>query len=137
MLFRSFPTLSDVRIEDAWGGPIDITADHLPAFASVPGRPIHFGHGYSGNGVAPSVVGGRILAALAVEADDDAALALPLAGLLPRAFPPEPLRYAGARIVREAIVRRERLEEAERPVSRVLREVTRFPKRLGYHLGMD
>ena len=136
-LRRLFPTLSDVRIEDAWGGPIDITADHLPAFASVPGRPIHFGHGYSGNGVAPSVVGGRILAALAVEADDDAARALPLVGLLPRAFPPEPLRYAGARIVREAIVRRERLEEAERPVSRVLREVTRLPKRLGYHLGMD
>ena len=67
-LRRLFPSLRDVRIEDAWGGPIDITADHLPIFASVPGRPIHFGHGYSGNGVAPSVVGGRILAALAVEA---------------------------------------------------------------------
>ena len=67
-LRRLFPSLRDVRIEDAWGGPIDITADHLPSFASVPGRPIHFGHGYSGNGVAPSVVGGRILAALAVEA---------------------------------------------------------------------
>ncbi len=79
-LRRLFPSLRDVRIEDAWGGPIDITADHLPAFASVPGRPIHYGHGYSGNGVAPSVVGGRILAALAVEASEDPALALPLVG---------------------------------------------------------
>jgi hypothetical protein len=136
-LRRLFPSLRDVRIEDAWGGPIDITADHLPMFASVPGRPIHFGHGYSGNGVAPSVVGGRILAALAVEAVDDPALALPLVGVLPRAFPPEPFRYAGARVVREAIVRREQLEEAEQPVGRVLREVTRLPKRLGYHLGME
>lgn len=136
-LRRLFPLLRDVRIEDAWGGPIDITADHLPAFASIPGRPIHFGHGYSGNGVAPSVVGGRILAALAVEQADDPALALPLAGALPRAFPPEPFRYAGARVVREAIVRREQAEEREEPVGRVLREVTRLPKRLGYHLGMD
>jgi len=136
-LRRLFPSLRDVRIEDAWGGPIDITADHLPMFASAPGRPIHFGHGYSGNGVAPSVVGGRILAALAVEAVDDPALALPLVGVLPRAFPPEPFRYGGARVVREAIVRREQLEEAEEPVGRILREVTRLPKRLGYHLGMD
>ncbi len=136
-LRRLFPSLRDVKIEDAWGGPIDITADHLPAFASVPGRPIHFGHGYSGNGVAPSVVGGRILAALAVEAKEDPALALPLVGALPRAFPPEPFRYAGARVVREAIVRRERLEEQDRSVNRILREVTRLPKRLGYHLGMD
>jgi glycine/D-amino acid oxidase-like deaminating enzyme len=136
-LRRLFPSLRDVRIEDAWGGPIDITADHLPTFASVPGRPIHFGHGYSGNGVAPSVLGGRILAALAVEAADDPAVALPIVGALPRAFPPEPFRYAGARVIREAIVRREAAEELERPVGRVLREITRLPKRLGYHLGMD
>ena len=136
-LRRLFPSLRDVRIEDAWGGPIDITADHLPTFASVPGRPIHFGHGYSGNGVAPSVVGGRILAAHAVEAAEDPALALPLVGALPRAFPPEPFRYVGARVVREAIVRREQLEERERPVNRILREVTRLPKRMGYHLGME
>ena len=136
-LRRLFPSLRDVRIEDAWGGPIDITADHLPAFASVPGRPIHYGHGYSGNGVAPSVVGGRILAALAVEAAGDPALALPLVGVRPRAFPPEPFRYVGARVVREAIVRREQLEERERPVHPILREVTRLPKRMGYHLGMD
>lgn len=42
-LRRLFPSLRDVRIEDAWGGPIDITSDHLPVFASIPGRPIHYG----------------------------------------------------------------------------------------------
>jgi len=110
-LRRLFPSLREVRIEDAWGGPIDVSADHLPVFASVPGRPVHFGHGYSGNGVAPSVVGGRILAALAAERSDDPALALPLVERLPRAFPPEPFRYLGARIVREAIVRAESAEE--------------------------
>jgi len=137
-LRRLFPSLSDVRIADSWGGPIDITADHLPWFGSVGDRPIHAGHGYSGNGVGPSLVGGRILAALAVERTDDLALALPIAGgAPPRAFPPEPARYAGARIVREAIVRRESAEERGERVGRLTRELSRLPGRLGYHLGLD
>jgi len=136
-LRRLFPILRDVRIDDAWGGPIDITADHLPMFGSMPGRPVHFGHGYSGNGVAPSVVGGRILAALAVDRHDDPALALPLVGAVPRAFPPEPLRYAGARIVREAIVRTESAEERGARPGRLMREISRLPRRLGYHLGPE
>ena len=136
-LRRLFPSLRDVRIDDAWGGPIDITADHLPMFASMPGRPIHFAHGYSGNGVAPSVVGGRILAALAAERVDDPALALPLVGTLSRAFPPEPFRYLGARIVREAIVRTESKEErGERP-GLMLRQLSRLPRRIGYHMGLE
>jgi glycine/D-amino acid oxidase-like deaminating enzyme len=136
-LRRIFPSLRDVQIEDAWGGPIDITSNHLPMFASVPGRPIHYAHGYSGNGVAPSVLGGRILAALALERTDDPALALPLVGAIPRAFPPEPFRYVGARLVREAIVRTEEAEERGERGSRVLREVSRLPRRLGYHLGPE
>ena len=136
-LRRLFPSMRDVRIDDAWGGPIDITADHLPAFASLPGRPIHFGHGYSGNGVAPSLLGGRILAALASERADDPVLGLPLVGALPRAFPPEPLRYLGARVVREAIVRVEEADErGERPC-RLLKKLSRLPRRLGYHLGPE
>lgn len=136
-LRRLFPSLAGVRIEDAWGGPIDIASDHLPMFASVPGRPIHYGHGYSGNGVAPSVLGGRILAALALRRVDDPALALPLVGAVPRSFPPEPFRFAGARVVREAIVRTEEAQERGEPGSKVLREVARLPRRLGYHLGPE
>ena len=137
-LRRLFPSLADVRIEDAWGGPIDISADHLPWFGSVTGRPIHYGHGYSGNGVAPSVVGGRILAARALEHAGDAVLALPLAsGPPPRAFPPEPARYVGARLIREAAVRRESMEERSTEPGVVLRELSRLPRRIGYHLGPD
>jgi hypothetical protein len=106
-------------------------------FATVPGRPVHFGHGYSGNGVAPAVVGGRILAALALERTDDAALALPLVGTVPRAFPPEPLRYVGARIIREAIVRTESAQERGVGPGLVMRQVSRLPRRLGYHLGPE
>ena len=137
-LRRLFPSLADVRIEDAWGGPIDITSDHLPWFGSVPGRPIHFVHGYSGNGVGPSLVAGRILAARAVDVLSDPALALPLAnGAAPRPFPPEPARFVGARLVREAAARRESMEERGESPPRLLRELSRLPRRVGYHLGPD
>lgn len=136
-LGRLFPSLHDVRIEDAWGGPIDITADHLPVFATVPGRPIHYAHGYSGNGVAPAVLGGRILAALALGRADDPSVALPLVGAVPRAFPPEPVRYLGARLVREAIVRTELAEERGDRPSSLLRELSRLPRRMGYRLGPE
>ena len=137
-LRRWFPSLADVRIEDAWGGPIDITDDHRPWFGTRPGGRIHHGLGYSGNGVAPAILGGRILAALASgRAADDEAASLPIVGdgATPRAFPPEPLRAVGARVFREAMVVRERAEEAGRIPPRPVRAITRIPRRLGYHLG--
>ena len=139
-LRRWFPSLVGVRIEDAWGGPIDITDDHRPWFGTRPGGRIHHGLGYSGNGVAPAILGGRILAALATgRGRDDEDAGLPIVGdrAMPRAFPPEPLRGAGARVFRAAMVRREEAEEAGRAPSPVIREITRIPRRLGYHLGPE
>jgi glycine/D-amino acid oxidase-like deaminating enzyme len=134
-LRRWFPALRDVRIEDAWGGPIDISSDHLPFFGSDgPGRRVHFGHGYSGNGVAPSWLGGRILAGLALGRRDPFT-SLGLIGAHPRRFPPEPVRTVGARVFREAIVRRELAEEQGALANPLLRQITRLPRRLGYHLG--
>ena len=136
-LRRWFPTLADVRIEDAWGGPIDITDDHRPWFGTLKGGRVHFGIGYSGNGVAPAVLGGRILAALATGKRDDEAASLPIVEATPRAFPPEPFRYFGARAIREAIVRREQAEESGRRPNAIATQVSKLPKRLGYHLGPE
>jgi glycine/D-amino acid oxidase-like deaminating enzyme len=141
-LRRLFPSLAEVRFEDAWGGPIDIAADHLPFIGSTPKRPVHFAHGYSGNGVGPSLVFGRLLAGLALgEAPAAEDVLAPAALLAPRhapgAFPPEPFRYTGARVVREAIVRREEAEERGERVNPLLRELTRLPRRMGYHLSPD
>jgi glycine/D-amino acid oxidase-like deaminating enzyme len=139
-LRRLFPSLRGVRIDDAWGGPIDISADHLPSIGSVAGRPIHYAHGYSGNGVAPSVVAGRALAGLALGTEPvglSPRAAEVLIGGRARAFPPEPFRYLGARLVRDAIVRREAIEERGGTAGPVLRELTRLPRRLGYHLSPD
>jgi glycine/D-amino acid oxidase-like deaminating enzyme len=135
MAFRTlFPSLHDVRLTDAWGGPIDVSGDHLPRMGTLRGMPVHYALGFSGNGVAPSHLAGRILAGLVLGADDPVTR-LALVGPPPRRLPPEPFRYIGARIMRGAIVRREAMELAGRRAPWWLRQMTALPRRLGYHLG--
>jgi glycine/D-amino acid oxidase-like deaminating enzyme len=98
-LRRLLPALADAPIAARWSGPIDVSADRLPRFGTVPGTRIHYGAGYSGNGVGPSWLGGQILASLALGSADEWT-ALPLVGRRARRLPPEPLRYVGGRVVR-------------------------------------
>lgn len=134
---RIFPMLRDVALVDAWGGPIDVASNHLPAFGTLPRARVHWGHGWSGEGVGPAWLGGQILAALALDARDDPLLALPLVGSRPRPFPPEPFRFLGARVIREAIVAKESAEDRGRPVGPVLRGLVRLPRAMGYQLGPE
>jgi glycine/D-amino acid oxidase-like deaminating enzyme len=129
-----FPQFQDVRLTDAWGGPIDVSGDHLPRFGSLPGGRVHYAVGFSGNGVAPSHLAGRVLAALALGADEPITR-LCLVGPPPHRLPPEPFRYIGARILRQAIVMREAREMEGRRAPWWLRQLTAMPRRLGYHLG--
>ena len=129
-----FPQLRDVALEEAWGGPIDITDDHFPYFGTLPGGRVHFGHGYAGNGVSQAHVGGRILSALALGQADDMT-ALPLVGRMPRSFPPEPFRFMGARMFREAVLWKEEAEQEGRRAPWPVRALARLPRRMGYHIG--
>jgi glycine/D-amino acid oxidase-like deaminating enzyme len=133
-LRRIFPSLASVRIEDAWGGPIDISSDRLPAIGSRHGGRVHFAHGYSGNGVGPSRLAGRVLAAILDGGTDPMArLAIVDAGARP--FPPEPFRYIGARVVREALVRKDETEDAGRRPGVLVRMLATLPRWLGYRFG--
>jgi putative aminophosphonate oxidoreductase len=109
---RLYPQLADVPAVRSWTGPIDRSRTGLPFFGplrSIPG--VLAGVGYSGNGVGPSYLGGRILASLALERDDEWSRC-GLAGVpTRRAFPPEPFRFVGGHVVRRAIERQERLED--------------------------
>jgi glycine/D-amino acid oxidase-like deaminating enzyme len=135
---RLFPMLDDVALVDAWGGPIDIAPDHLPSFGtSGEGGRIHWGHGYSGEGVGPSWLGGRILAALAQDRLDDPVVRLPMVGHRARRFPPEPFRFLGARVIRQAIVAKEQRDDEGRRVPAPLRWLARLPRRMGYQLGPE
>jgi len=117
-LRATYASLAAVPIAASWTGPIDRTVDGLPFFFS-PGRPdLVCGAGYSGNGVGPSLIGGRILASLALGRDDEWAHS----GLVrrpPPGMPAEPFRYVGGRIVRGAVARKERAEEESRHPGRV------------------
>src|SRR5205823_6899145 len=116
-LRRLLPGLADAHIERAWGGPIDVSADHLPFFKTVPGsRRVHYGLGYSGHGVGPSWLGGQILASLALGLDDDWT-ALPLATRQVPSLPPEPLKRLGGGLVRTAIMACEAADEEGRRAS--------------------
>ena len=65
-LLRIFPMLEGRRIEHAWGGPIDVSPTHLPAIVTLQGGRAWAAFGYTGNGVGPSHLAGRSLAALAL-----------------------------------------------------------------------
>ncbi|HEY2326895.1 MAG TPA: FAD-dependent oxidoreductase [Gaiellaceae bacterium] len=101
-----FPALDDVPVEYAWEGAIDVSSDRLPFFATVPGSRIHFGAGYTGNGVGPSWLGGQLLAGLAL----DSGLNSPLVNRNPARLPPEPLKTIGGALVRRALLA---VDEAE------------------------
>lgn len=111
---RGFPAFADLPFTDSWCGPIDRTRSGLPLFGPLPGAPhILYGYGFSGNGVATTPVTARILASLALGVRDEWSTC----GLVrqpERWLPPEPIRYVGAHLVRQAIRRKDRLEQEDR-----------------------
>ncbi|MFP2770542.1 NAD(P)/FAD-dependent oxidoreductase [Oceanisphaera sp. KMM 10153] len=112
---RTYSSLKDVGFSHRWSGPIDRTYDSLPVFGQLQNQPnIHYGIGWSGNGVSPSRIGGRILASLALERKDQWSQCA-LVNRTCKPFPPEPLRYLGGTLVRNAVIRKEREELAGRP----------------------
>jgi glycine/D-amino acid oxidase-like deaminating enzyme len=133
-LRRLLPGLAAARIERAWGGPIDVSADHLPFFGTVPGTRVHYGLGYSGHGVGPSWLGGQILASLALGRDDEWT-ALPLATRRVPALPREPLKRLGGGLVRAAIIACEEAEEEGRRGPLFARVAGALPRLLNMQIG--
>jgi glycine/D-amino acid oxidase-like deaminating enzyme len=118
------PATRELAVEWRWGGPMERTQHGIPWVGTLGKfRNVHYGMGYAGNGVTSSNLIGRTMASLALERDDDYAQS-PLVSEPPTYLPAEPIRSAGARLVRSAIERCEVLEDQGRkpdPVSRALR----------------
>jgi glycine/D-amino acid oxidase-like deaminating enzyme len=131
---RFFPSWRDVGIEAAWGGPMDVTGRHLPSFGTLEAGRIHYGLGYTGGGVGPCHLGGKILSALALGIEDEFT-ALPLVDLEMMRFPPEPLLSIGAAVTQHAIVRKDEAEDRGQRADPVTSFIARLPRRLGYELG--
>jgi glycine/D-amino acid oxidase-like deaminating enzyme len=133
-LHRMFPTFREVPVEAAWGGPIDVHGSHLPSFGRLQGGNVHYGHGYTGNGVGPAHLGGKIIAHRVLGVDAEV-LRLPVVDHEPKRFPPEPLKSPGALIANQAILRKDQAEDAGQEPNPLVDFVARLPRRLGYHLG--
>jgi glycine/D-amino acid oxidase-like deaminating enzyme len=132
-LRRLLPGLARARVERSWGGPIDVSADHLP-FVGTAGGGIHFAAGYSGNGVGPSFLAGQALGSLATGHEDEWS-ALPLVRSRGDRVPGEPFRYVGGAAIRKAILTCEEADEAGRRAPLAARGVAALPRLLGMRLG--
>jgi putative aminophosphonate oxidoreductase len=105
-----YPSLEGATITHQWSGPIDKTMSGIPIFGRLGGNErVVYGVGFSGNGVGPSRVGGKILRSLALGLRDEWS-ECPLVEQRFERFPPEPLCYLAASIVRGAVVRKETAE---------------------------
>jgi len=132
-LVRFFPALAGRRIDHAWGGPIDVSPSHTPIVGSLDGR-VHYGFGFTGNGVGPSRMVAHALCALALDRRDEHSR-LAIVEPQPRRVPPEPFRYIGGSIVRRAIISKEAAEELGREPGSIADLVAGIPDRIGVQVG--
>jgi glycine/D-amino acid oxidase-like deaminating enzyme len=126
---RWFPQLAGVALTHAWGGAVDRAPGHLP-FAGTLGDHdnIHYATGFSGNGVGPSALLGRMVGRRALGVVDEYTRNA-ITGGPPSYLPPEPARILGGVVVRDAVRRAEGAEErGERPgaISDALRKLVWF-----------
>ena len=117
------PAAKDVPVTHAWGGPIDRTPDGFPMVGALPARAkIVYGTGYSGNGVAPSLTIAKILASSALRRDDEWAGSPLNCGVCAK-FPPEPIRFVGGLVVRQAVRHKEGREDQGKSVDPLTKAV--------------
>jgi glycine/D-amino acid oxidase-like deaminating enzyme len=136
-LRRLVPALESVRITHAWGGAVDRSTDGLPFVGRVrPGAPVVYAAGLSGNGVAPCALVAKIVASTVLGRDDRWS-GSGLARGVPGRFPPEPIRYLGGRLVREAVRRKEDREEDGLRVDWPTRRLAGFAPSGFFKIGHD
>lgn len=106
-----FPSLAQVPVAATWNGPSDRSVTGLPFFGRLGAHAnVFYGFGYSGSGVGPCHMGGQILSSLALGLDNEWTRSPLVNGPLGY-FPPEPIRYLGSLMVRNAIRRKEQAED--------------------------
>ena len=126
-----FPAFADVPIAASWNGPSDRSVTGVPFFGRLGGHAsIFYGFGYSGSGVGQSYLGGQILSSLVLDIDNEWTRSPLVGGPLGR-FPPEPVRYLGSIMVRDAIRRKERAEDEDRQPHFVDRYLSKFANAAG------
>lgn len=123
---RWFPQFADVRLTNGWSGPDDRAPGLLPFIGSLGDHEnVHYGVGYSGNGIAPGALVGRILGRLALGIVDEYTTCGLVSGP-PGYLPPESLRRIGGPLLDRAVRRIELRQEAGVPPGPIGRAAKRL-----------
>ena len=123
---QTYPMLHDVEIETNWRGPVDRSQSGLPHFAPLGAHGnVHYGAGFSGNGVGPCHVAGHILASLALGLKDEWSGSA-LVRDPGREFPPEPFRFIGSHMLRRALISADEAQDQNRTAPLTSRLLARF-----------
>ena len=60
-MIKVFPQLQNVKIDYSWGGTLAITVNRLPHFGTLMNNKLYYAFGYSGHGLALSVLAGKLI----------------------------------------------------------------------------
>lgn len=121
---RTYPGLGDVPITNTWSGAVDYSSDSLPFFGTLEASErVHYGVGFSGNGVGPSYLGGQFLASMALGRDEEWGTN-PMIRTPKTLLPPEPFRALGGQLVRGALRSKESSEDRGKEPSHLVRRIT-------------
>lgn len=105
-----FPMLKGVKFTHTWGGPLGWPRDYVPTVSYDPAQGLAAAYGYTGTGVGPSNLFGRILADL-VSRTDSELTHLAFINRRGRSWEPEPLRFIGVRYVQRGFAELDRKAE--------------------------
>ncbi|HUZ00361.1 MAG TPA: FAD-binding oxidoreductase [Thermomicrobiaceae bacterium] len=106
-----FPGLRNVRFTHTWGGPLGWPRDYVPTVSYDPAEGLAAAYGYTGTGVGPSNLFGRMLADLITRSDSEISR-LPFVNRRGRNWEPEPFRFLGVRYVQHGFEQLDRRAEA-------------------------
>lgn len=111
---KLFPCLKGTEFDYSWTGGSDRSATGFPFFGQLDNQSnVFYGFGYSGNGVAQTRMGGKILSSLVLGLENEWTKSGLAKGPLGH-FPPEPFRWTGAMMVRNAVRRKEEAEDNDK-----------------------
>jgi glycine/D-amino acid oxidase-like deaminating enzyme len=94
VLGELFPSLGEVPVAHAWGGPLGVARDWMASVGLDPATGLAWAGGYVGDGVGTSNLAGRTLADL-IRGEDTGLTRLPWVGHRSPRWEPEPLRWLG------------------------------------------
>jgi glycine/D-amino acid oxidase-like deaminating enzyme len=113
-LVEWFPPLASIGFTHAWGGPVGMPRDWMPAVHFDASSRIGSIMGYTGQGVSTSNLSGRLLAGLITNRQTGLET-LPLAQRRSPNWEMEPLRWLVVRYMQSAFLRIDEAAEAGRP----------------------